>query len=108
VADPSTADRLIAALLRDYDLFMEVMERLSRVPRCGPWEPYPGPMGSMCRRPLGETGVVALVEPGAGGALLMLRGDVGVGKTSLSVQDAMELADRTLAARGWMFPPHTA
>ncbi len=100
-----TADRLVAALLRDYDLFVEVTERLSRVPRCGPWEPSHGTaLGGMCRRPRGENGVVALVEPDAGGVRLLLRGDVGVGKVFPHAHAAMDFADQVLAARGWVFP----
>lgn len=96
------AARLIAALRQDYTLFAEVTDWLAQIPRCGQWEPHMTIAGAFHRKaPDGSTVAVAKTNP----AEYLLRGDIGVGKETLTLAQAMGLADAVLTNKGWMFPP---
>lgn len=100
------ADRLIAAITRDYALFVEVAQRMALIPRCGQWEPHLGAKNSFTRSD-SQGSVVAMVQPKAdGGAAYFLRADLGPGKDTLSISQAMTLVDNILLNKGWVFPPN--
>lgn len=103
-----TADRIVNALRKNPALLVEVLDRLNALKRAGPWTPHPGVPGRWHRNASDTDGAVAVAhrgDPPGTGPGYMLRGDVGVGQRTDTVEMAVVLADRDLEAAGWVLLP---